>query len=157
MDIQDQSTKTTIRYSIRITELSAKLFARAATALLNHISSREKTGNVKLKTFVKKSGDRLLSEELKSGDLKLLSQIAKKYQVSFAAMKSNESNNYTIFFQSKNEALLKAVLNQYLAENLKREQQPKKEPLCGKLHRAAEIVKSMNQNEPQTRHKEHIR
>ena len=126
MDIQEQANKETIKYGVKVSELSAKTLGKVAMFFIKRRLSKEPVGEVKYKKFLKKAKCDIKTLSLKNADIKLFSQIAKDYGIGFAVMKDEGDKDYALFFKAKNEVILAEAMKKYLAVSLKRQQEQEK-------------------------------
>ena len=102
-----------------------------------------------------KQNQGVTSMEIGDKGIKTFERIAKKYGVDFAVIKDKNQNPpvYTAFFKARDTDALEAVMNEYGAKMVKKEQRPS---VREKLKRLVQKVKSQPKK-TRTKKKEHVR
>ena len=131
MDVLETYEKDTLRIGVKIADTTTRAIATGAVWLLGILKEKlfdkEAKGQVSIKKLTNE-GYVLNSELVKNPNLQQLAKITKKYNVGFSAMQQGESNNYVLFFKAKEDALLRAALDAYLAKTVKRDNPDKNSP-----------------------------
>lgn len=128
MDVLDGYEKDSVRLGVKVAGLSAEVIAKGMMWLLNGIKNKvfpaEVIGKTSIKQLMKK-GDKLLSQDVKNPDLKLLYKTLKRYNIGFSVIQHEGTNNYTLFFKAKNDTQLDEGLRAYIAKTMTREKPEK--------------------------------
>lgn len=131
MDVLDGYEKDTIRVGVKVTRLSFKAITKGVLFLLkglkNKVFPAEVIGKTTIKQLMKK-GDKLIGQDIKNPDLKLLSKALKSYNIGFSVIQHQGTENYTLFFKAKDQAQLIAGLDAYLAKAVSRNTPEQKQP-----------------------------
>lgn len=125
MDTQEELARSGVRVGIRVAELTTRALAAGVAKLLKKLIFKEPTGERTMRQMIN-NGGKLLAEELKGAEVAELSRIAKRYAVSFSAIKNEGTQDYTIFFKAANEHQIHAVLTAYNARAVIRAQEQSK-------------------------------
>ena len=125
MDSQEELARSGVRVGIRVAEISTRALAAGVAKLLKKLIVKEPTGERTMRQMIN-NGGKLLAEELKGADVAELARIAKRYAVSFSAIKNEGTQDYTIFFKAANEHQIHAALTAYNARAVIRAQEQAK-------------------------------
>ena len=125
MDTQEELARSGVRVGVRVAELTTRALAASVAKLLKKLIVKEPTGERTMRQMIN-NGGKLLAEELKGAEVAELSRIAKRYAVSFSAIKNEGTQDYTIFFKAANEHQIHAALTAYNARAVIRAQEQSK-------------------------------
>ncbi|MEA5135601.1 MAG: DUF3801 domain-containing protein [Candidatus Fimivivens sp.] len=125
MDTQEELARSGVRVGVRVAELTTRALAAGVAKLLKKLIVKEPTGERTMRQMIN-NGGKLLAEELKGAEVAELSRIAKRYAVSFSAIKNEGTQDYTIFFKAANEHQIHAALTAYNARAVIRAQEQSK-------------------------------
>jgi hypothetical protein len=147
VDVLDSYEKNTVRIGVKATKLTAQTLSDIAAWLLKQLKNKILPDEIKGKTSIKKlmqKGDKLLGQDIKSPDLKELSHVLKRYNIGFAAIKHEGTDDYTLFFKARDQAQLSTGLDAYLAKSVSRNTPEQKRPEISKTFRdKAELDKDV--------------
>ena len=145
--MQEEIEERTVRLAITGTKLSLRGIMAAIRLYLRHRANRSLNsidehiqGKQSIDQLVKQNQG-VTSTEIGDKGIKTFERIAKKYGVDFAVVKDKNQNPpvYTAFFKARDTDALEAVMNEYGAKMVKKEQRPS---VREKLNRLVQKVKS---------------
>lgn len=114
----DDFERTTAKVGIKVSKVTTEALFKGAFWLLKKLLSHEKTGIVSIGNLMK-DGCELASMEMNSPDFQALARVMKRYNIGVSLIRHANSNKYTVFFKSKNNAQFAAALKEYLRITLK--------------------------------------
>ena len=149
MDPQEELARNSVRYGVKVAALTTKALAVGVAKLLKKLIIKEPTGRRTMQQMIN-NGGKLLAEELKGADVAELARIAKRYAVSFSAIKNEGTKDYTIFFKAANDNQIRAALTAYNTRALTREQEKTKLSQQGDVQPDKTVNKDIPHEEKKT-------
>ncbi|MFV0497566.1 MAG: PcfB family protein [Candidatus Fimivivens sp.] len=131
MDVLDGYEKHTVRVGVKVARLSSKVIAKGIMWLLKVLKNKVFPPNPIGKTSIKqlmKKGDKLISQDIKIPELKVLSKTLKRYNIGFSVIQHEGTENYTLFFKAKDEAQLSVGLDAYIAKTVSQDNLEQEQP-----------------------------
>ncbi|WP_022769908.1 PcfB family protein [Butyrivibrio sp. NC2007] len=118
-----------IRFCYQVGKVSGRALIRGLVAFLKYLDQQSKApkhGKMTVKQLVKQ-GQGASSMEVSGESMRTFKRIANKYGVDFAIVKDKTSDppRYTCFFKAKDIDAISAVVKEYSAKVVKREQKEK--------------------------------
>ncbi len=155
-----ETSKEAIRFAINFAKLSGSTLVKGLKIYIRNHQKRH-NGPVEGKQTVKqliKQGQGASSMEVSGESIRTFKKIAGKYGVDFAIVKDKtaESPRYTCFFKAKDMDAITAVVKEYSAEIVKREQRKEKPSLVQQMRKIKEEI-AKKPRKVKTRFKEKIR
>lgn len=147
--MQVDAGKKLARETLRLIDKLVKELLKRGVSLDKYLQGN---GNeVKLKDLVKKG--QLEEIPVKDSDLKELKKELGRHGVRFSVMKDKENGNYSVFFQSKDLAVMEKAFKNALAATEKKE--AKKESVVEKINQFRDAVKDVvNKDKVKNKQKE---
>ena len=155
-----ETSKESIRFAFGFARLTGHTLVRGLRAYLRHCKVKRqepKHGKQTVKQLISQ-GQGASSMEVSGESISAFKKIANKYGVDFAIVKDKAADppRYTCFFKAKELDAITAVVKEYSAEIVKREQKLDKPSLVKQIRKLREEIAKKPQK-VKTRFKEKIR
>ena len=155
--INEEISNKTVRIAISTVKLSGKTVYQALKKFVDNarkkleqknaqksVKKDEKiTGKQSVKDLIQQ-GQTLNSMDLSDDGIRDFFRIAKKYGIDFAVVKdtSGDQPKYVVFFKAKDIDVIEAVLREYAAKQMKKQEKKEKPSILEKLKKFKEKVKN---------------
>ena len=153
----DEVSRDTVRLVIKTGKVTAKALWKGLCLAVRLYKHHRETGKQSVKTLVRQ-GQGATSMEVSGERMRTFKRIARKYGVDFAIVKDKSSDpvRYNCFFKAKDMDAITAVVKEYSAKVVKREQRKEKPSLLEKLHKIKDEI-AKNPRREKVKYKEIVR
>ena len=141
-DIQQATVSNQVKIAVKVASLSTWVLASALRFALDRLN-KSHPGQISMNKLIK-SGSELNKIDVQDVNLKELSQIAKKYKISFAAVEDQTLGGYTLFFKANNASQLEACLQAYMRKTMEVEKNGVRQPFKERVEKAKAQAEQRN-------------
>lgn len=149
--INDEINRKVIQILINSNKEAIKLILKYMIMIANNTESLVTKKNEKpLGELIKKG--QLENIDIEKGEFKELKKVLNKYGVNFSVMKDKENNNYSVFFESKNTAVMEKAFKKAVRKFEKKEE--RKESTIKKIKEFKEKSKAIFNDKDKIKNKQ---